>query len=419
MEEIVLEIGLTPEIAVESQGKLYIKGWDKPEVRASASGKGNLHVSKEANKAVVRCLSNCEIKIPYESSLTILTASGETFIKSLAAPLTVQQAAANLTLNDVCDALIEFVARDVNAREINGNLTIRHADRFVNASYVTGDFTAEFIGAHLTLNQAQGNVHVHAQGNATLNLNPQPGKQYSLETNGILTCHLPEEADVKINLKSEGPIIVKMGGKITTNLEHTYQLTLGEGSSALDLTAGGSISLLASDAGFEQKTHHFDPDFDLDMDTLAENITRQVQEQLSMQMGLLDAQMDMLINTAGISEEKAERIRKRTLDHIARAQQKIERAQERAALKIELARKKAEKTKPGKPGKETVREIQEGLAAAREVVSLVLGGSRKAREEREKVSEEERLMILNMLAEKKITAEEAETLLAALEGQTE
>jgi hypothetical protein len=155
-----------------------------------------------------------------------------------------------------------------------------------------------------------------------------------------------------------------------------------------------------------------------------------------MQMGFLDAQMEALMNTGNLSQEKADRIRARTEEKISRAQEKIARAQERAAEKIEMARRKAEGSK-GRPksygtdftygGMDAAREgvrtgmpaaregVRTGLSAAREAVASTLGSS--GAKPSDPVSDEERMMILNMLAEKKISIEEAESLLAALEGR--
>ncbi|GAB4581010.1 MAG: hypothetical protein Fur0022_37550 [Anaerolineales bacterium] len=424
MDEQTIETGHHPKIAISAQGKLYVKGWDRAEVRVSTSGKENLNLQKNGESVNVQSLSHCEMRVPYEASLTIHTANGESILKSITGDITVLHANAGLTLNDVGTVLVEDVNRDVNAQGVNGNLIIRHANRFVNASFVRGDFAADHVAAHLTLKKVEGNISAHVFGNATLSLIPKPGQTCTIEAHGVLTCHLPPNANATIELSGPGPLVTQLGGK-TETAQHRHTITLGDGSAHISLTGYAPITVIESNLFKQTPEFSFDfEDTDLEMDTLSEQISRQVTEQLEAQIGLLQAQMDALVDSGSISQEKAAHIRNRTQEKIARAQEKINRAQERAAQKIENARRRAEGSKSGKGrvavdfsfGMDAAREgVRTGLSAAREAMSSVFGSSKTT--PTDPVSDEERMLILNMLAEKKISIQEAETLLAALEGR--
>jgi hypothetical protein len=128
-------------------------------------------------------------------------------------------------------------------------------------------------------------------------------------------------------------------------------------------------------------------------------------------MATLNEQLSRLSETigkSGLSEADAERIARRAREAseraTARAQEKIARAQERLARKMEAASRKAE---------------QRGRASAGRSVHAYPWPPQPPNppEAKEPVSDEERLMILRMLEQKKITLEEAENLLAALEGK--
>lgn len=438
MDELIIETGARPQISVTSQGKLYIKGWERAEVRASASGKENLSLTQDGDNVTVQSLSHCEMRVPYESSVVVFSSNGETILKSVTGNITIHHANAGLTINDVGPVLVDDVSRDLNAQEVNGDLIIRNASRYVNASFVKGNFSADSISAHLTLKKVDGNISAHVLGNATLSLDPKPGQTCTVEAHGVLTCHIPPQTNATLDLNGPGPLVTQLGGKTETARQH-HTLTLGDGSAQISLTGYGPVTVLESEAGKSAAGFTFDfEDMELEMDTLSQQISRQVTEQLEMQMGLLDAQMEALFNSGNLSEEKAARIRARTEEKISRAQEKIARAQERAAEKIEMARRKAEGSKSGKSksyapdfgpdfpfgGKEpglraglsAAREgVRTGLAAAREALSNTLPKSAPS----DPVSDEERMMILNMLSEKKISIQEAESLLAALEGRNQ
>jgi ElaB/YqjD/DUF883 family membrane-anchored ribosome-binding protein len=436
MEELIIETGQHPQISVTSHGKLYLKGWERAEVRASASGKDKLSLKKDGEEVTVQSLSHCEMRVPYASSVTVHMANGETILKSITGNITIQHANAGLTLNDVGPVLVEDVSRDLNAQEVHGDLIIRNANRYVNASFVAGNFSADSIAAHLTLLKIEGNISAHVLGNATLSLEPKPGQTCDVEAHGVLACRMPPQANATLELTGPGPLVTQLGGKTETARDH-LTLTLGDGSAHISLTGYGPVTVLESESGKPDSDFTIDfEDMELEMDTLSQQISRQVTEQLEMQMGFLDAQMEALMNTGNLSQEKADRIRARTEEKISRAQEKIARAQERAAEKIEMARRKAEGSK-GRPksygtdftygGMDAAREgvrtgmpaaregVRTGLSAAREAVASALGSS--GAKPSDPVSDEERMMILNMLAEKKISIEEAESLLAALEGR--
>ncbi len=429
MDELIIETGPRPQITIEAQGKLYIKGWDRPEVRASATGKDKLTLNKNGENVVVRSLANCEMRIPYEATVLIQTAYGEAIIKSVPGSITVQHAGAGLTLSDVGTVIVEDINRDLNAREIHGDLTIHHANRHVNVSLITGNFTAESINAHLTLKKLEGNLSAHVLGNATLSLDPKPGKTYHAEAHGVLTCTLPTQANATLDITGHGPIVTKFGGKTELIHEGTFSTVIGahqENLAQITLVGYGPVTVLESDSSQTSSEFNFGfDDMDLEMDTFSQQISHQVTEQLEMHMGLFEAQMDALVGN-GLSQEKAESIRTRTQEKVARAHEKIARAQEKAVEKIELARRKIERESDRSKsraiktevtfGVDTARQgMRTGFAAAREAVSAVFGS--KSTPTSDPVSDAERMMILNMLAEKKITIQEAETLLAALEGR--
>jgi hypothetical protein len=88
----------------------------------------------------------------------------------------------------------------------------------------------------------------------------------------------------------------------------------------------------------------------------------------------------------------------------SRAQEKIARTQERLARKMEAASRRAEQRGRVPPGRARAYPWPPQPPNPPEA--------------REPVSDEERLMILRMLEQKKISLEEAENLLAALEGKS-
>jgi len=88
----------------------------------------------------------------------------------------------------------------------------------------------------------------------------------------------------------------------------------------------------------------------------------------------------------------------------------VRRAQEKLERKLEAARRRQE-------AKAQAAERREQMRSRRTWSFEIPTPPVPPMPEKEPVSEEERLMILRMLEQKKITLEEAEQLLSALEGK--
>ena len=118
-------------------------------------------------------------------------------------------------------------------------------------------------------------------------------------------------------------------------------------------------------------------------------------------MEMLSARLD----SAGLSPEKAERIEKR-------AQEKIRRAQEKLARRLTSEQKKTERK-----ARTAAARARRRSKGRRHTWSFRTSPVAPAAPAGDPVSEEERLMILRMLEQKKISLAEADQLLAALEGK--
>jgi hypothetical protein len=191
---------------------------------------------------------------------------------------------------------------------------------------------------------------------------------------------------------------------------------MGDGDAELILSAYGNVMLssLPPDWDLGELEFELGEDYDGISETLSEQIARQVEAQMEYIEQQLESQLDNLstrIGGIGLSAEQAERIAQRAQEASdrarVRADERIQRAQEKMERKLEAARRRAEiKARAAERAARDRRKRPEStdwMAASRTPV--------------EPVSDEERLMILQLLEQGKITPSEAEQLLAALEGK--
>jgi hypothetical protein len=282
------------------------------------------------------------------------------------------------------------------------------------------------VHGNLNLSEVSGGATASAVGNITLRLDPIPGHSYDFKAGGSLFCRFSQDASVEINIPKAAQVMIDLPGiQASAPVQTPYALTVGEGDAQITLTAQGNVILdtHAPDWGMEDFDVSIDNEVNGMADTISQQITQQVDSQVRMIEEQLNAQLSSLsmrLGAAKLSQDQARRIEERAREAsdraAARAQERIRRAQEKLEQKLATAQRKIEH-------KAHAHERAAERASRQGRFSWGFGSPTPPTPPTpltpagEPVSEEERLMILRMLEQKKISMEEAEELLASLEGK--
>lgn len=418
MEKQLITTSGSPRISLVAHGNLRIKGTDDLEVIAKTDSADNLEVDQDGDDISITCNTDCMIKVPRDSVIDIKTANGNTSLKALDGELQIQDVDGNLELKNVGATRLVKANGEVFAKHVDGDLSIERVEGNVTVRDVQGTFKVTgTIQGNLSLDDIEDSASARVEGNLTLRFDPLPGEKYEFEADGNIICRLPEDASVELEVSRASQLQIKISGQQTSrSVVSNYQLTLGEGDASLKLSAEGNISILGRAPDWEM-SEDFDADFGHEFSGMADQIGEQVTRQMEMLESQLDAQMENLtasMGALGIPPESAERMAQKAREAsarvTARAQEQMQRAQERIRRKMEVAQRRAEQKARAAERRSQAREKRtwgfEWPASKPEAAG-------------EAVSEDERLLILKMLEEKKITAEEAEQLLSALEGKVD
>jgi hypothetical protein len=406
-----------PLIVVEVNGNLRLKGIDGHELVGNSQGEDDLVIEQQQDQVLVQCKDSLSLLVPRNSEIKVELVSGNASIKALQGELDVHRIAGNLELRSVGPVRVGEVKGNLLARRVAGNLDIDTV--FGNASVegIQGSFDVSgSIKGNLNFDDVDEEIKVVAGGNLSARVDPLPGSRYELRAGGNLACALPQDASVDVQILQASIISVNFESTtIPRQPEMPYSFTLGDGESSLSLSAGGNLAV-SGQPGF----HHpggFGVHFDFTADEIPEDfgaeISRQIEAQMEMLGSQIEFQMESLSSTlmsSGLSEEAAEKISRKAREAseraTRRAQEKLQRTQERIERKVEAARRKAE-MKSRSARRSEQRQERKAWRGATVADSST---------ETEPVGDEERLMILRMLEEKKISLEQAEELLSALEG---
>jgi len=360
-----ISAGRSPKIFVDRiGGDLSLVGWEGDDILLKADDEA-MNVSQEGDQIHISIDDEISLRVPKASSIFISNVSGDASIRGLTGDLELKEISGDLSVRDVNSVSIDTLHSDLSLRGAKGNLFIKQAQSDLSIRDVEGNVTIESASDDLALRDVRGNVTANVAEDVVMYLNPQPGHKYVVTAGDDLLLVMPPKANATMTLTAD-EIDVDWPGVEADEDATSRVITLGDGSATVNLTAGGDIRISnRADAGDSAE------DFG---------------------------------NFAGVGmdwSDFGERISRRVENATHQAHRKVEEAARRIERKAREAERRVSRGKGGLvTGRWNWDLSSKGVPMASKPVA----------------SDEERLMILKMLQDKKITAAEAEELLSALEG---
>ncbi len=362
--EKILKIDLVP-------GDLRLTGWDENEIKAKTNG-SSLELLSDGEVVTLSCDNDLVVSLPRHLGIEIGEANGDASLRVLEGVTKLGQINGDLALRNIGDVEINI---------LEGDLVVRHASGALKAEKISGDASIRDIQGEINISNIDGdlhlrnphsNVNINVGGDIVAYIHPQAGEAYQLKADSDVLLRLPVEADVMLTLSSEADLGVKIPGVEDTD-EASRSLTLGTGSAKMNIVAGGDLLVTTRSDDWEDWA-----DFDISLPFIGADFP-------------------------GLSDDFAENIAKKAEE----AARKVEEKMRQSEYKFRAAGRRAERH--AKRAERHIERIRFGKHPFQP------RAPRRPVAPSEPVSEEERLLILKMLEEKKITAADAEKLLAALE----
>lgn len=372
MDQTAFVTGETPDITITAVGgDLSLSGWMRDQFQAEAGGSSSLTAEQNNDRIVLACSSDCVVRVPRRARVRILQVSGGARLKSLEGPVEFQRVAGNLVLRQAGAVIVGRVSGNVNAKKIHGPLRVHSAGGDVSVRSIAGEFAAEDVSGDLYLRDAQAGARVRVTGDAILThvafAAPHP---YDIEAAGKIICRVLADTSARLTIQSGGEVFVNVPGVQVEEDAGRQVVILGDGTAQVALRAVGDVSVTALTPEFDDMIE-FVQDFDRGIGTMADNVAARIRQSAGPQS----------------------------------AQRKAEASRRRAGAKAEAAGRRVEPG--GERGRANAPWPAWGFAPARQAKSPPASNP---------VSDDERVIVLRMVGQGKITVDEAEQLLAALES---
>lgn len=363
----MISAGKTPRIIVDSVGgDISVVGWDGNEILLKADD-DELTLNQNGEEVRFSCEDDMSLRVPKGSTLSFASIRGDAAVRGVNGDIEIKEIHGDLSMRDVGSVSIGSIESDLSLRAAHGNLYVKNAHGDISVRDVEGNVNIESVSDDLALRGARGNIKVNVGEDVVVYLEPRDDGDYLVTAGDDILLVMPSHANATVTMQGD-QIDVQWPG-VDQDSETTERVvTLGSGAAKIVLSAGGDIRL-TNQANAAESADEFGnfAGLNFDWSGFGERISRQV-------------------------EQATQRAAKRAEETARRAERHAERQVRRWGGKVNFGPgpswdfgPKGMPSPPGVPKSEPV-------------------------------ADEERMAILKMLQEKKITAEQAEQLLRALEG---
>ena len=388
----IFETATTPHITVnECRGNLVVQGTEGRQVDLRLQGEAD-HVTleQEGDTFVITAPAGCHITCPEDTVLTVGAARGNLKVEGVEGQINVETVYGNATLRAVGPAVLGQTFGGLRVRRATGDLQAKVTRGDARIRHLAGSLSIERVDGNLTVDGLEGELNAEVQGNVRLGALFSPGQTHRVKANGNMAVYVPVEAGLSLFIQTDGNVRSSLPGLILEETDDGLQGVLGNGEATLEARAKGNVSLRLMSS--EEDVDEIPLDFVADLEGIGGQIEARISEamaqmevRLEESLGRIDSEqfrLDM--------ERVKEQAMRRTEKAAERARQVAEREAERARMRAERAERRWRRA----------------------------SGQKERRPKREPATDEERMRVLRMVEDGKLTPEQAAELLAALEGRS-
>ncbi len=414
MQQQTVPLDPNANILVQAvHGDLRIAGWDRNELMIKTSG-NKLALVSDSDPITLSCDEDVILYLPHAVRLNVEKVAGDASLQALSGPVTLGPVSGDLTLKDLGPVTLGTVSGDaslrnigaLNAGTVSGDFALRGGHGVCVVDQIGGDASIrdidgmvaiENVGSDVYIRNIHAAVNINAGADVALYLEPLTGQTYDITAGDDLILRMAPDTNVKIHLTGGSPDSIHVdfpGVELPADCSGC-EVVIGspsEDMAEMVLTAGDDL-LVTSQADSWESAADFGvgmrdgSDWNIPPFTLPDDFSERINQRVQAAM-------------------------ERAQSHIEAATRRAESSGNRASIKIEAAMRRAEAK--ARAAEVRARRGQANVNMGRWNWDVTPHGPVQSNPP---VSDDERLTVLKMLQEKKITVEEAEKLLAALEGK--
>ena len=382
-------IAVEPDITimVRAHGNLDVKGWERSEVGIVT----DINVQKVRHeKKLLRLLfvEDCELTIPDSGSLIVERVSGNVRIQDLHNNLSIMRVQGKLALRNVGDVSVSRVSEDCLLENVNGKIEMMRIGDTLKGKNVSASLKAERVSGKVILHNLGSQVEIRADDSIEVSLAQMNRENVYLRSSDNVRLHLPLNPDAALQVRSGGESIEFNTGDVKKKIkESRCELRVGAGEQKVVIEAGDRVIVTGEVLDENEIIRLFD-----ELDTLWKRIKEESEARQAARENRVNWEISMADGAARIAME--------TIDGVGQiASQITDETIQQAEVHVREALKRVE---------EQIRNLGYDLSVEEEPNETVV------EKKKADVTVEEKLIVMRLLQQQKISVEEADRLLEVL-----
>ncbi len=399
MKQISMPVKADSKVNIKTSEDLSLEGGEQSIMTAVVRHSDSLKFSESGDRVEIKATSDLRMQLPALQSVTVEKVGADAHIAGLSQRLIIGKVGGDLALNDLTGASVEMVGGDISLQRTGGAVEIARVGGDLIGNVVESVFSRA-VGGDIFLQGVSGSLNLVAGGDVDVELVTSDLSEITITTGGDVRIRVTAACNAQLELQSRGSSIqLDACGQQGEWDQEQISIPLGEGGNKVRVTAGGDIFISDHNVIVGDFKSRFDRAFE-NWEDFGLDLEKQIRDSVE-------------AATSGIQWA--------TLGAVS--------ASDKARLKVEKAMRKLDEKgiridtdgihveNSGKGGKR-VNVTGTGIHVGEKgkVVGFTYPGEPSAGTKTgNRATDEERIMVLKMLQDKKITLEEAEKLLSALE----
>lgn len=366
-------------------GDLQVAGWDRAEVSVKTDA-DDATLRVDGARVFASAPGDLILYLPREANLQTGNVSGDADIRAVSGSTQLENIGGDLQMRAIGSVLLKHVGGDLSVRGCAGDFSAENIGSDATLRDVQGKLNISTVGSDLCLRNLSADINVKTGADAILYLQPVSGVSVNVQAGGDILLRLPAKVDAELSLQggSKESIRVDFAGVEPGEIGASRSVVLGSGAAKIRLVAGADL-IVTSRADEWQALADFG-----------------------------NSGLDEMFpgSFPGVPADFHERIAQR----VQEATQHAQRHRERTERRVEAAMHRAEEKMRAAERRTSFVGVSVGRGNVGRPPSPMVPPTPPPAPN-EPVSDAERLTVLQMLQNKKISLQEAEKLLAALEGK--
>ena len=401
------------KIVLRVAGDLHLMGSSEAEIFVSTYNPRRLKVNEEGGLVRIASNEDAWVRVPAGAAVRVEHVGGDATVFGLTGQVEINQIGGDLRYNGAEKLDIGQVGGDLAVAGVSGALTVRRGGGEFTCD-VPGSIAVEMVGSDSDL-RVQGAVRLRSGGDISMNIDGSSADEVVLKAGGDVELFAGEGMKAQLDLTSGG-----RGREILLGAKHDFYaqgktgVSLGTGGRMIRVKAGGDITV--SDHLMDMK------DIGREFERFEQEFNEMGKERFFGSERIHDPQY--WADFENRIRERAEEAARRAEERVRMVMERVERDNRRREEKfgrnfgrgfgfqgfeVDFHGEHSHGGHPEQPASP--------MEPSAEVPAPVVENSDAAYgfSEVTNVTTEERMLVLKMLQEHKITVEEAEQLLAEFE----